>query len=115
MYPEDAKMPEVRDELRGTVGDPRFANTEPTPAPQSEIPHALMRLERANSQLHEVVGVLHERLQPVRHETPRKDGDAGNKAVRDYGSELARVIGDQANRAEMASEVIIKILNELEV
>lgn len=81
--------------------------------PQSEVPHALQRLEQANSQLHEVTKVLHERLAPVRNEH-NAQGES-DKAVRGYGSEVARRIGEQADRTEMATAVIIKILNELEV
>ena len=109
-YPQDT---DVRSMQEVAEQDPRFA-AETADAPQAEVPHALMRLERANSQLHEVVKVLHERLQPVRHQSDEGSGES-SKAVRGYSSELARVIGDQANRAEIASEVIIKILNELEV
>lgn len=82
-------------------------------APQSEIPHAVQRLQMANAHLHEVVKVLHERLAPVRNEHAEQKQD--NRAVRGYGSELARILGTEADRAETASEVIIKILNELEV
>lgn len=82
---------------------------------QAEVPHALMRLERAQGQLHEVVKVLHERLAPVRNERPQKESDAQKKAVRGYGSEVARAIGQQADMTELASQVIIKILNEIEV
>ena len=101
--------------------DPRnAANTtvaggkELAEAPQSEVPHALSRLEMANAHLHEVVGVLHERLAPVRNEHAEQSGQS-DRAVRGYGSEVARRIGTEADSAEMASDVIIKILNELEV
>lgn len=105
------------DIVRGTGEDPRFAQdvAMADPGPQSEVPHALMRLEQANAQLHEVVKVLHERLAPIRNERPQKEGDERNKAVRGYGSEVARIIGGQADKAEIASQVIIKILNEIEV
>lgn len=98
-----------RNAFNGTVGGGEVM----TEAPQSELPHALNRLEMANSQLHEVVKALHERLQPVRNEHNAQS--EGDKAVRGYGSEFARRIGEQADRTEMASAVIVKILNELEV
>lgn len=98
-----------RNAVNTTVADGK----ELAEAPQSEVPHALQRLERANAQLHEVVKVLHERLAPVRNE--HAEQGQSDKAVRGYGSEVARRIGTEADRAEMASDVIIKILNELEV
>lgn len=114
MYQEnDMKEPARNRDVRPMHEDPRFAGEVATEAPQSEVPHALQRLERANSQLHEVVKVLHERLAPVRNE--HAETGQSDKAVRGYGSEVARRIGSEADRAEMASDVIIKILNELEV
>lgn len=78
-----------------------------------EVSHSLARLEQANSQLHNVVKELHERLAPVRNE--HSEQGQSDKAVRGYGSEVARRIGMEADRAEVATDVIIKILNELEV
>lgn len=104
---------QTEDALRGTTADPRFAGSEVAAEPQQEVPHAVNRLEQANSQLHEVTKVLHERLASVRNEHSNKE--AADQAVRGYSSELARRIGEQADRTEMATAVIVKILNELEV
>lgn len=96
--------------------DPRnmvAAGGEVAAAPQQEVPHALSRLEQANSTLHNVVKELHERLTPVRNQHNAQN--EGDKAVRGYGSEVAIKIGREADRAEMATDVIVKILNELEV
>lgn len=101
------------DALRGTIADPRFAGSEVAAEPQQEVPHAMSRLEMANSSLHNVTKELHERLQSVRNEHSNKD--TADQAVRGYSSELARRIGEQADRTEMATAVIVKILNELEV
>lgn len=111
-YPAENETTLRDRDVRGMHEDPRFAG-ETTEAPQSEVPHALQRLERANSQLHEVVKVLHERLAPVRNQ--HNTQSESDKAVRGYGSEIAIKIGSEADRAELATAVIVKILNELEV
>lgn len=104
---------QTEDRVRGTQNDPRFAGEVATDAPQSEIPHALNRLEVATSQLHETIKVLHERLAPVRNEHSKHS--EGDQAVRGYSSEVARRIGNQADGTELATNVLLKILNELEV
>ena len=106
-------MYDEKEALRGTTADPRFAGSEVAAEPQQEVPHAMSRLEMANSTLHNVTKELHERLASVRNEHSAQS--ESDKAARGYGSELARRIGEQADRTEVATQVIVKILNELEV
>ena len=105
----------TEDRVRGTQNDPRFAGAVAAEALQSEVPHALNRLEAATSELHETIKVLHERLAPVRNEHSKHSDIEGDQEVRGYSSEVARRIGNQADGAELATNVLLKILNELEV
>lgn len=99
--------------VRGTYDDPRFAD-QPMTAPQREVPYALMMQDQANDRLAKAVEILHDRTAGLRHSGMERAED-GDRAVRDYGSETARLIGDQANRTDMAARVIEKILTEMEI
>lgn len=101
------------DELRGTQEDPRFASEATTlKAPMHEIPHALLLQNEANDRLNKAVEILHDRTMQVRHSQDRAGEE---RAMRDFGSELARNMADQAYRTDLAAQVIEKILTEMEI
>lgn len=98
--------------LRGTYDDPRFAD-QPMTAPQREIPAAIMMQDQANDRLSKAVEILHDRTAGLRHSGVERGEE--DRAMRDYGSETARNIADQAYRTDMAARVIEKILTEMEI
>ena len=82
-------------------------------APMREIPHALMLQDDANDRLSKAVEILHDRTSGLRNgHMERAQEDCG---VRDFGSETARTIADQAYRTDLAAQVIEKILSEMEL
>lgn len=83
-------------------------------APMREVPYALMMQDQANDRLSKAIEILHDRTSGLRHSGMERAED-GDRAVRDYGSETARLIGDQANRTDMAARVLEKILTEMEI
>lgn len=104
---------EAPDMIRGTHGDPRFANESTTlKAPMHEVPHAMLMQSEANDRLNKAVETLHDRTTPLRH---AQDLDGEERVMRDFGSELARSIADQAYRTDLAAQVVEKILTEMEL
>lgn len=81
--------------------------------PQREVPAAIMAQDRANDRLSKAVEILHDRTANVRNGHMERAGE--DRAARDYGSETARLIGDQANRTDLAAQIIEKILTEMEI
>lgn len=94
-----------------SIGDEPMLAT--AAAPMNEIPYALMMQDQANDRLSKAVEILHGRTAGIRHSGVERGEE--DRAVRDYGSETARLIGDQANRTDMAARVIEKILTEMEI
>lgn len=99
--------------LRGTYDDPRFAGEATLKAPMKEVPSAIMLQDEANNRLTKAVEILHDRTAALRHSGVERGEE--DRAVRDYGSETARNIADQAYRTDMAARVIEKILTEMEI
>lgn len=99
--------------LRGTYDDPRFASEATLKAPMKEVPSALMLQDEANNRLSKAVEILHDRTAALRHSGVERGEE--DRAVRDYGSEVARSISEQAYRTDMAARVIEKILTEMEI
>ncbi len=82
-------------------------------APMPEVPSAIMLQNEANDKLSKAVEILHDRTSGLRSSSPEREPE--NRAVRDYGSETARNIADQAHRTYLAAQVIEKILTEMEI
>lgn len=82
-------------------------------APMREVPSAIMMQNDANDRLSKAVEILHERTTNLRHSGIERGEE--DRAMRDFGSETARNIADQANRTDMAARVIEKILTEMEI
>lgn len=80
--------------------------------PVREIPQAQAMLDLEVSRLTDVTGLLYQRLQPVLHSVNESGED---RAARDFGSETARLIADEAYRVSINRQIIEKILNELQV
>lgn len=98
---------------RGLISgdEPMLATTDA--APMNEVPYAIMMQDQANDRLSKAVEILHGRTAGIRHSGVERGEE--DRAARDYGSETARLIGDQANRTDMAARVIEKILQEMEI
>lgn len=96
---------------------PRIGSFDDDPttlaAPQREVPAAIMMQDQANDRLSKAVEILHERTSGLRHAVDR--GEDPGKPMRDFGSETARNIADQANRTNLAAQVVEKILQEMEI
>lgn len=99
--------------LRGTYDDPRFAGEQTLKAPMKEVPSAIMLQDEANNRLTKVVEILHDRTASLRHSGVERGEE--DHTMRDYGSETARNIADQAYRTDTAARVIEKILTEMEI
>lgn len=82
-------------------------------APMNEVPAAMQSLEQENERLACAIKILFERTAPVRHQSDKEGAE--DRAVRDYGSDLARGISDQAFRVSLARQTVEKILTELEI
>lgn len=84
-----------------------------TAAPMLEIPHALMLQNAANDRLAKAVEILHDRTSGLRNGHMERASE--DRASRDYGSNIARSIADEATRTDLAAQLIEKILSELEL
>ena len=110
-------MPEEpQNQLAGTPspyngGDMPMAAT--VAAPMRELPSAMMLQNEANDRLSKAVEILHDRTSGLR--SPHVEKEPENRAMRDFGSDTARGIADQAHRTMLAAQVIEKILTEMEI
>ncbi len=99
--------------VRGTYDDPRFAGEQTLKAPMKEVPSAIMLQDEANNRLTKAVEILHDRTAALRNSGVERGEE--DRTMRDYGSETARNIADQAYRTDVAARVIEKILTEMEI
>ena len=90
-----------------------FGNNGPTTAPEAPPVHrALQFLEKAHASLHDRIGALYARLEPIL--APQPQQPVGNEAMSNRAS-IAGQIESEARAAMSATERIEGLLNRLEV